>query len=139
MNYRVLEVPLNVHSCTKIGSMSAQIRMIQFLIIETSGVALFSVVFRLARNRKLSFRYVIGWISLSVLLLAAGPLSFALAPISRVLGITQGVLISMVGLVIVLAICIQLSISISGIHERQRRLSEEISQLKNIVEFVAQK
>jgi hypothetical protein len=119
--------------------MSGHIRIVQFLIIETSGVALFGVIFRLARNRKLSFRYVIGWISLSILLVAAGPLTFALAPMSRVLGITQGALISIVGLLIVLAICIQLSISISGLHERQRRLSEEISQLKNTVEFSVQK
>ena len=115
--------------------MWGNLRIFQILIIETSGLLFVALIYRLARSGKLSFRYVIGWISLAVLIIAAGPMSFALVPISNALDITQGALISIIGLLIVLLICIQLSISISGIHERQRRMSEELSQLRNQFEF----
>ena len=115
--------------------MWGNLRVFQILIIEFSGLLFVALIYRLARSGKLSFRYVIGWISLAVLIIAAGPMSFALVPISNALDITQGALISIIGLIIVLLICIQLSISISGIHERQRRISEELSQLRNQFEF----
>lgn len=127
--------PLIGHLCTKIGTVWGNLRIFQILIIETSGLLFIALIYRLARSGKLSFRYVIGWISLAVLIIASGPMSFALVPISNALDITQGALISIIGLIIVLLICIQLSISISGIHERQRRMSEELSQLRNQFEF----
>ena len=82
----------------------------------------------------ISFRYVVGWLLLGLLIVASGPIAFLIYPISNAFAVTQGTLLSMIGLLLVVAICIQLSISISGIHERLRRTSEEIAHLKNTIE-----
>jgi len=103
------------------------------------GSSLITIVYILARKGSMSFRYMVGWILLGVLIVASGPIAFLIHPISSALEITQGTLLSMIGLMLVVAICIQLSISISGIHERLRRTSEEISHLKNLVDSLSKK
>jgi hypothetical protein len=82
---------------------------------------------------------MVGWILLGVLIVASGPIAFLVHPFSDALGITQGALLSILGTMFVVAICVQLSISISGIHERLRRTSEEVSHLKNSVDSLSKK
>ena len=106
----------------------------QLIFTVVIGCALICLVYSLARKGLISFRYVVGWLLLGVLIVASGPIAFLIHPISSALAITRGTLLSMMGLMLVVAICIQLSISISGIHERLRRASEEISHLKNTIE-----
>ena len=119
---------------TTSGTMWSNYRFIQLLMIELLGFLLVISTYRFAKRGLLSFRYVVGWLSLALVIILSGPMSLVLKPISEALHLSQGTLISVVGIIIVLIICIQLSISISGIHERQRRASEEISHLKNLIE-----
>lgn len=93
--------------------------------------ALFIVfVFGLARQSRISFRYAIGWI----VLFAPGLLSIVLLPlinpISTVLAVSPGAFFAVGFMTILIGICIQLSISISGLQEQIRCLSEEIAQLR---------
>ena len=92
--------------------------------------ALFVVfVYLLARRSRLSFRYALGWL----LLFVPGFLSVVLLPltepISKALAITPAALLAVGFMTVLVAICIQLSISISGLQEQVRSLSEEIAQL----------
>ncbi len=88
-------------------------------------------VYFLARRSRLSFRYALGWLLLfvpgffSVVLL---PLT---APISNALAITPAALLAVSFMTVLVAICIQLSISISGLQEQIRTLSEEAAQLRH--------
>lgn len=119
---------------TTSGTMGNNSRLIQLLMIELLGFLLAFSIYRLARKGLLGFRYTIGWLSLALVSILSGPLSLVIKPLSNALHLSQGTLISVVGIVILLIICIQLSISISGIHERQRRTSEELSHIKNIID-----
>ena len=93
--------------------------------------ALFVVfVYLLARRSRLSFRYALGWL----LLFVPGFLSVVLLPltepVSKALAITPAALLAVSFMTVLVAICIQLSISISGLQEQVRSLSEEVAQLR---------
>jgi len=87
-------------------------------------------VYSLARRSRLSFRYALGWL----LLFVPGFLSVALLPltepVSKALAITPAALLAVSFMTVLVAICIQLSISISGLQEQVRSLSEEVAQLR---------
>jgi hypothetical protein len=86
-------------------------------------------VYFLARKSRLSFRYALGWL----LLFVPGFLSVVLLPltepVSKALAITPAALLAVSFMIVLVAICIQLSISISGLQEQVRSLSEEVAQL----------
>jgi hypothetical protein len=50
-------------------------------------------------------------------------------PVSKALAITPAALLAVSFMIVLVAICIQLSISISGLQEQVRSLSEEVAQL----------
>ena len=61
----------------------------------------------------------------------ASPLVRFLEPISSVLGFSPAGLFGLITMMILVAITIQLSISISGIQRQNRRLAEETARLRN--------
>ena len=77
---------------------------IQTLIATIAGVLLAASVYFLARRGRLSFRYTVGWLVLCLLGIGA--------------------------IILLLAICVQFSISISGMQEQIRRLTEEAAETK---------
>jgi hypothetical protein len=89
-----------------------------------SGLLLVSSV-TLVRRRLLSVRYGLGWITVSLVGIAGAPVLQVLAPdLSRILGFTPtgfslGTIIGFLAL-----ICLQLSISLSGVHRVVQDLSE---------------
>lgn len=89
---------------------------------------------RLGRRGRLSFRYTVGWI----FLFGVGALSALLLPlvepVADFLTITPAAVVAVLGLLLLLAICVQLSVSISGSQEQIRRLSEKIALLEAKVE-----
>jgi hypothetical protein len=102
--------------------------------IQITGFTLLSTLFVrfvyfLARRLRLSFRYALGWL----LLFVPGFLSVVLLPltepVSKALAITPAALLAVSFMIVLVAICIQLSISISGLQEQVRSLSEEVAQL----------
>ena len=87
-------------------------------------------VYRLGRQQKISFRYTAGWLTLGVLGMAAGVFSPLAAPLSDRLNLSPAALLGVGGLLLVLVLCVQLSISISGLQEQVRTLAEEASYLR---------
>jgi hypothetical protein len=107
--------------------------------IQIAGFTLVSALFitfvyLLARRSRLSFRYALGWLLLFVPGLLAVVLLPLTNPISKALAITPAALLAVSFMVVLVAICIQLSISISGLQEQVRNLSEEIAQLRHNAE-----
>ena len=93
--------------------------------------ALFIIfVYVLARRSRLSFRYALGWILLFVPGILAVIFLPLTNPISKALAITPAALLAVSFMTVLIAICIQLSISISGLQEQVRNLSEEVAQLR---------
>jgi hypothetical protein len=89
-----------------------------------SAVALMISTVVLVRRRMLSLRYGLGWLGVSVLGFIGTPLlTLASGPVKHLgftrTGFSLGVLIAFLGL-----ICLQLSISLSGLHRAIQDLSE---------------
>jgi hypothetical protein len=98
--------------------------------------ALFIVfVYALARRSRLSFRCALEWILLFVPGILAMVCLILTTPISNALAITPAVLLAMSFMAVLVAIRVQLSISISSLQERVRNLSEEVAQLCLSSEF----
>jgi hypothetical protein len=85
---------------------------VQSLLVAMGGVGLLVVVFLLARRGLLSLRYALGWMAVSLLLLGAAVLLVLIGGISHSLPITPTGLLAGVGLAFLLAVCLQLSISL---------------------------
>jgi hypothetical protein len=97
---------------------------LQSLLVALGGLGLLGGVFLLARRGLLSLRYALGWMAVSVLLLAAAAVLVLIGGISHSLPITPTGLLAGVGLAFLLVVCLQLSISLSGQQEAIRGLSE---------------
>jgi hypothetical protein len=101
--------------------------IVQSIVIGVSSALLGLGVYLLARRQVLSFRYTVGWLSLLALGVLSSVLLPVASPLADLIGVTPGVVVSAVGVLTLLAICVQLSISISGLQEQVRTLSEEIA------------
>jgi len=103
---------------------------LQIITAAIISIFLGLVVYRLARTKKLSFRYAVGWLSICGLGLFAVVLIPLVKPISNQLRVSPAVFFGLTAAVIFVSICIQLSISISGMQEQIRRIAEEQAHLK---------
>jgi hypothetical protein len=97
---------------------------IQAVLIEVGAVLLLGSSITLVRLRLLSIRYGLGWITVSLIGLIVGPVLTPLAEQVKRLGFTEtgfslGVFITFLGL-----LCLQLSISLSGLHHAIQDLAE---------------
>lgn len=96
----------------------------QSALIALGGVGMFAVVFALSRRQMLSLRYALGWMSVSALIVVSAIVLALFGGISESLPIAPTALLAAIGLAFVLAITLQLSISLSGHQDAIRQLSE---------------
>jgi hypothetical protein len=96
----------------------------QSTLVALGGVGLLTCVFLLARRRRLSLRYALGWMAVSLLLILAAIVLALIGGISQSLPVTPTGLLAGGGLAFLLVIALQLSISLSGQQEAIRELSE---------------
>lgn len=97
---------------------------IEGLLIEIGALALLCSTVTLVRWRLLSVRYGLGWMTVSVAGIVAGPLLAILASEARRLGFTPTGFSSGVFIVFLILLCLQLSVSLSGLHRAIQDLSE---------------
>ncbi len=107
---------------------------IQILIAGFLGLFGGICVYYLARVRLLSFRYALGWLALCGLGTFAGVFAPLAEPLSQRLKVSPAAVIALGAVVLLVAICIQLSISISGLQEQNRRLTESIAHFRLEIE-----
>ena len=82
-------------------------------------------VVSLARRQLLTFRYAAGWCLLLSFAALSGVLIPVVKPVAKSLSTTPGVLVSTAAIVILVLICIQLSVSISGLQKQVQKLAED--------------
>ena len=87
-------------------------------------------VLRLGRKQKLSFRYTVGWLILGCLGLVAGALVPVADPIANKLHLSPAAFLGVGAVILLVTLCVQLSISISGMPDQIRRLAEEAAFLR---------
>jgi hypothetical protein len=105
----------------------------QLAIIMAGAGALTVSTVVLVRRRMLSIRYGMGWLAVSVLGLAGAPLLSLLASKVESIGFTPtgfslGVFVAFLGLV-----CLQLSITLSGLHGAVQDLAEHAALVEQRV------
>jgi len=88
----------------------------------------------LARKQRISFRYTMGWLTLCVISAFTGLLIPLIKPLAAKLQLDAFALIGASAIIMLLALCIQLSISISGLQNQMQRLNEDLALQKKIVE-----
>ena len=100
--------------------------------IEIAIVAsLFAIaVISLSRRGRISFRYTMGWLTLCLLSAAGGLLLPTIEPLSRKFQLDGFSLVGALAVIVLLSLCIQLSISISGLQRQLRRLIEDLALQK---------
>jgi hypothetical protein len=103
---------------------------IQTLIATIAGLVMATSVYMLARSGRLSFRYTVGWLALCLFGITAGASVPIVQPLAEKLKVTPAALLSIGAIFLLLAICVQFSISISGMQEQIRRLTEEVGGTK---------
>lgn len=107
---------------------------IQFAVSALVSASFACYIYRLANRHLLSFRYTIGWLALCGVGIFAGILLPILGPISRSIKVTPAAIIAVGALVVLLLICLQLSIAISNLQERTRRLAEQVAHIQQDLE-----
>ena len=105
-------------------------------IIEIMGLAISAFVFVLFLSKKqlLSFRYTMGWTALCALTFLGALVVPFIEPISEFLRIGPFAVVGAICLFVLLSICIQLSISISGMQRQISKLNEDSAMLRNMSE-----
>jgi len=106
----------------------------QGIEIAVIAVAFALLVMHLSRKQLISFRYTVGWMSLCVISLFAGLLIPVVSPLAEFLQIDALTLIAAGAIIVLLAICIQLSISISGLQRQLQRVNEDLAITKLEIE-----
>lgn len=103
---------------------------VQALQIGIVAIVHFAIVLRLARRGAISFKYAMGWLGLFAALLMVTltiPLTRLFASFLRLGPFT---VVGGSAMLVLVGICIQLSISISGLQQQIHRLNEEVAFLK---------
>ena len=110
--------------------------LLQIIFCAIIGLGSAGWIYQTARRGLLNFRYTVGWLLLSAFGVMAGIVIPIITPIASFLAITPAALLAIGGIILLVVICVQLSISISGLHERQRRLTEELAHLRQTVDTI---
>jgi amino acid transporter len=109
--------------------------------LQTVIAALLSFVFvliihRMGRRQKLSFRYTVGWLGLGGLGIIAGLMIPVAEPVAEFMKLSPSALLGAGAVSLLVVLCVQLSISISGLQEQVRTLAEEASYLRQELDEV---
>ena len=104
--------------------------------LEIAAIALIftASILYLARTNRISFRYTIGWLTLCVVSAFTGLLIPLIKPLATKLQLDAFALIGACAIIILLALCIQLSISISGMQKQLQQLNEDLALQKKAAE-----
>ena len=109
---------------------------VQAIEIAVVACAFAVAIIVLSRRNRISFRYTMGWLTLSVLSAVGGLLLPVIEPLSRKFQLGAFSLVGALAVIVLLSLCIQLSISISGLQQQLRKLNEDIAlQKKEIDDF----
>ncbi|MEI7755332.1 MAG: DUF2304 domain-containing protein [Actinomycetota bacterium] len=102
----------------------------QSAVIFVCGAALLVFTIRLLHRRRLSFHYASGWVAVSLAVIASSLLTPLVGPVARLFSMSGTAVFLVVAVGFIVAMCLQLSISVSLLHERARDLAEANAMLR---------
>ena len=107
---------------------------VQAIEIAVVACAFAIAIITLSRRNRISFRYTMGWLTLSALSAVGGLLLPVIEPLSRKFQLGAFSLVGALAVIVLLSLCIQLSISISGLQRQLRKLNEDIALQKKEID-----
>lgn len=96
----------------------------QALVLAIGGSFIAGVILLLGRKRLLSTRYTVGWLGIGGLVTAAAAMMPFVGRVGRLANMTPTAVLLMISSVLLLAISVQLSISVSLLQRRLRDTAE---------------
>jgi hypothetical protein len=96
----------------------------QALVLALGGVLTLGVILRLSRRRLLTTRYALGWLGVAAFITIAAALMPFVGRLGRLADITPTAVLLILSSITLLAITVQLSISVSQLQERLRTTAE---------------
>jgi hypothetical protein len=96
----------------------------QALLIALGGLAFGGVIMLIARRRLMTLRYAVGWLGLAALAVVAAALAGLVTPIAEAFDMTGTAVFLAAATVVLVAIAVQLSITVSGLQAQIRELAE---------------
>lgn len=102
----------------------------QAILAAGLGCLVLVVVVILSRKKRLSFRYAVGWLSISILGIFSSYLVRFSESVSAALGLSPSGFFGVVAMSFLVIITIQLSVSISGLQRQNRKLAEELARMR---------
>jgi len=114
--------------CVYHGFMTQE--QVQALQIGIAAIVYLLIVLRLARRGAISFKYSMGWLGLFAALLVVTLAIPVTRPLASFLRVAPFTVVGGGAMLVLIGICIQLSISISGLQRQIHRLNEEIAFLR---------
>ena len=114
--------------CVYHGFMTQE--QVQAFQIGIAAIVYLLIVLRLARRGAISFKYSMGWLGLFAALLGVTLAIPVMRPLASFLRVAPFTVVGGGAMLVLIGICIQLSISISGLQRQIHRLNEEIAFLR---------
>ena len=106
----------------------------QGLEIATVALVFTLTILYLAQRQRISFLYTIGWLALCAISAFTGLLIPLIKPLAAKLQLDAFALIGSLAIIVLLSLCIQLSISISGVQKQLQQLNEDLALQKKAAE-----
>ena len=108
----------------------------QILLLATGGICFALMIVFLARRGRLSMRYTLGWLFVAGSVMLGGLFAGLIDPVASWLGVSSSTVIIGLVTVTLLAITVQLSITVSGLTEQVRTLAEGQAILEERIRHV---
>jgi len=108
-----------------------RVQAIEILIL---AIVLSSGVIYSSRKQKISFRYSVGWLTLFGFMALGGLAVPKIEKIADQFKVSPAALITAISLFLLLALCVQLSISISGLQRQLRKVNEDVALQKKVID-----
>jgi hypothetical protein len=102
-------------------------QVLHSILVSSLSLSFMVVVIHLAQKQKISFRYAAGWISLFGVGLLGGIVVPLVEPLADLLHLAPISIVVGSAVLALLAICVQLTVSISGLQHQVRQLAEKIA------------
>lgn len=105
----------------------------QILLATAAGLSFATVIIVIARRGKLSMRYTLGWLFVAGCMVVGGLFSGLVEPLADALGVEPVAFVAVGAALALLALTVQLSITVSGLMEVVRTLAESYALLEERV------
>ena len=102
---------------------------ILFLAVVLSAGVLYS-----SRKQKISFRYTVGWLTLFGFMALGGLAIPRIEKIADQFEVSPAAFIAAISTFLLLGLCVQLSISISGLQRQLRKVNEDVALQKKAID-----